>query len=85
MENHYEHNAPIFEVKFELQRPHVMFMPNLDPSSSVGFMALIEELIMDIYSMSDMITRVAQPPVAERIDDEDVPYIATYECELLEF
>lgn len=55
-------------------------MPNFDASSSRGFVALIEELIVDIYSMSDMIPRVAQPPETERIDeDNDTPYVATYE------
>lgn len=81
MENGLEHNAPLFEILYEMQRPNVFFVPNLDSSSSTGFMAFIEELIIDIYSMSDMIPRIAQPPESERLNSHDgLPYVATYEC-----
>lgn len=82
IENILEHNAALFEVQYEMQRPNVFFVPNLNASSPNGFMSFLEELIIDIYSMSDMIQRVAQPPESERINEADgKPYMATYESE----
>lgn len=84
MINYYENNAPLFEVKYELQIPNAIFMPSFDSSSNRSFIALIEEFIVDIYSMCDMIPRVAQPPESERIDEEtNLPYEATYESKCL--
>lgn len=98
IENRFEHDAPIFEVKYELQPPNAIFIPNLDTSSGTGFMALIDEIIVDIYSMCDMIPRIAQPPEHERREtvlaatDADAAmggappvanvYVATYESVL---
>ncbi|XP_037911922.1 dynein beta chain, ciliary-like [Hermetia illucens] len=60
MENRFDYDAPIFEVKMELQEPAVVYIPNIDPQSNDGFLALIENIIKDMYNMSDMIPRVAQ-------------------------
>lgn len=83
IENHFDHDSALFEVKFELQKPYTIYFPSMDPSSKKGFIALFEELIMDIYSMCDMIPRVAQPPVIERnldsSEESSEPHIATYE------
>lgn len=76
MENRLEHNAPLFEVKYELQVPLAVFIPHLDTSSGTGFMGLIDEIIVDIYSMSDMVPRIAQ---LDELDEEGHPYVATYE------
>lgn len=92
MENRFEHDAPIFEVKYELQNQLAVFIPNLDTLSPNGFMALVDELIVDIYSMCDMIPRVAQPPIEERkvLEGDAEPgstadtYVATYESVLRE-
>lgn len=83
MENRLDHNTPLFEVKYELQRPDAFFLPNLDTSdSNSGFLAFIDEVIIDIYSMADMVARVAQPPVSERLSEDGTPFVATYECKL---
>lgn len=74
MENRLEHNAPLMQVNYELQIPTVVFIPNLDTSSGNGLMNLIDEIIIDIYSMCDMIPRIAQPLNSE----EDG--VSTYEC-----
>lgn len=76
MENRLEHNAPLIEVKYELQVPLAVFIPNLDTSSGTGLMGLIDEIIVDIYSMSDMIPRIAQP---NDLDEDGNQYVATYE------
>lgn len=59
MENRLNHDAPLFEVKYELQKRKAVFIPHMDTSTTGGFMSLMDELIMDIYSMSDMITRIS--------------------------
>lgn len=81
MENRLEHNSPLFEIKLELQKPSIVFVPSLDVNHKAGFNELIEEIIMDIYMMSDLIPRVAQPPEIERTEDGQV-FIATYEQHL---
>lgn len=82
MENRLEHNSPVFEVNYELQRPNAFFRPNLDTSDPTksGFLAFIDEVIIDIYSMADMVARVAQPPESQRLSEDGTPFVATYEC-----
>lgn len=82
MENRLEHNTPLFEVKLELQEPSIVFVPSLDSNHKSGFTQLIDEIIMDIYMMSDLIPRVAQPPETERTDDDGQVFIATFEQHL---
>ncbi|XP_058455827.1 dynein beta chain, ciliary-like isoform X2 [Malaya genurostris] len=77
MENRLEHNAPIFEIKYELHPPKTYFVPTLDPFDPTGFLALVEGLLTDIYCMST-IARVAQPPEAERTDENGELTLATY-------
>lgn len=74
MENRLEHNAPVFEVKYELQKPNAVFIPHLDTSGEVsaGFMAMIDEIIVAIYDMCDMIPRVKQSPDGEPLSYESV-------------
>lgn len=69
IENRLEHNAPVFEVKYELQKPHAVFIPHLDTSGeiSAGFMAMIDEIIVAIYDMCDMIPRVTQSTYGEHL------------------
>uniref|UniRef100_A0A182SW49 Dynein heavy chain tail domain-containing protein n=1 Tax=Anopheles maculatus TaxID=74869 RepID=A0A182SW49_9DIPT len=78
MENRLSHNTPIFEIKYELHPPDTRFCPSLDPYDPDGFFALVESMITDIYCMSDMIPRVAQPPENERIDEEGNVFPETY-------
>lgn len=84
MENRLEHNAPLFEVDYKLKRPNAFFLPNLDTSDPTksGFLAFMDEVIIGIYSMADMVTRVAQPPESERLSEDGIPFTATYECKL---
>lgn len=79
MENRLEHNTPLFEVKLELQEPSIIFVPSLDESHNSSFIKLIDEIIMDIYMMSDLIPRVAQPPENERTSEDGQVFEATYE------
>lgn len=79
MENRLEHNAPVFEVKYELQVPVDIFIPNLDTSSGTGFMLLMDELLISVYGMSDMVLRIAN---RDAIDENGEPYSATYESNL---
>lgn len=60
MENRLEHNAPIFEIKYELNPPKTRFVPTLDPFDPLGFLSLVEGLLTDIYCMST-IPRIVQP------------------------
>lgn len=53
--------SPLIELKYILNVNEPLFVPNLDASSPNSIVALIESIIVDIYSMSDMITRVAIP------------------------
>ncbi|XP_061501815.1 dynein beta chain, ciliary isoform X1 [Anopheles gambiae] len=78
MENRLGHNTPIFEIKYELHPPDTRFCPSLDPYDPDGFFALVESMITDIYCMSDMIPRVAQPAESERTDEEGNVYPETY-------
>ncbi|XP_058061407.1 LOW QUALITY PROTEIN: dynein beta chain, ciliary-like [Anopheles bellator] len=78
MENRLQHNAPIFEIKYQLHPPDTQFSPSLDPYDPEGFFALVESMITDAYCMSDMIPRVAQPAESERTDDDGSIYLATY-------
>lgn len=63
MENRYENNAAIFEVKLELQIPQIVFWPELviNFESPRGLQDIIESMIGNIYNISDMIPLVAQP------------------------
>lgn len=76
MENRLEHNAPLFEVKYELQVPHDVFIPNLDTSSEIGFMKVIDDMLLSIYAMSDVIRRISMRHLT---DENGEPYPATYE------
>lgn len=79
IDNRLEHNTPLFEVKLELQEPYLIFIPSLDLSHPAGFITMLEELIMCIYSMVDMIYRIHQPPETERTEKDGSIYRATYE------
>lgn len=63
MENRLEHNAPIFEVKLELNTPKIEFIPAMDVSltSPKGLLETISSMIANILNVSDMIPLVAQP------------------------
>lgn len=76
MENRLDHNAPVFEVKYELQNSMDVFIPNLDTSLDTGFMKLIDDINTSIYSMSDMIMRISK---IDTVDEDGKPYKATYE------
>lgn len=76
MENRLQHNAPLFEVKYELQTPFDVFIPSLDISTDLGFIKLIDEILVSIYSMSDMIRRIAH---RDALDEDGKPYVASYE------
>ena len=66
MENRWEHDSPIFEVKLELQAPKIVYIPIMDVSLSPpqGMMEIISSMIANILNVSDMIPLVAQPDVA---------------------
>lgn len=83
MENRHERNVPIFEVKMELQLDRVVYLPALDLNyKRFSLIALVEDLLMDIYEMSDEINRVVQGPEEERLDENGIPYMETYEVRL---
>lgn len=83
MENRLERNVPIFEVKMDLQLDRVVYLPALDLNyKKFSLIALIEDLLMDIYQMSDEINRVVQLPLEERLDENGVPHVETYEIRL---
>lgn len=67
MENRLEHDAPIFEVKLELEEQQIIFNPILtvEITYSQGLLATITSLIKNILNMSAMIPRVAKPEIAE--------------------
>ncbi|XP_055624132.1 dynein beta chain, ciliary-like isoform X2 [Toxorhynchites rutilus septentrionalis] len=77
MENRLDHNAPIFEIKYELHPPRTRFVPTLDAFDSNGFLALVEGLLTDIYCMCT-IPRVAQPPDNDPRDEYGEIILATY-------
>lgn len=52
---------PIIETKFDLQNPLMVFIPNLEADSKHGLIACVESIIIDIFGMTDMITRIVQP------------------------
>lgn len=82
MDNRMDHNAPLFRVFLELQVPHMVFIPSLDLNDkSNGLNVIMQNLVIDIYNMTDKIPRIAQPPVIDRTDENGEIYEATYECE----
>lgn len=89
LDNRLQHNAPVFKINLELQIPDLVFIPALDmENSKSGLMVIIQNLIVDIYNMTDKIPRVAQPPIEERMErteeeETEIIYEATYECESL--
>lgn len=63
MENRLERDAPIFEVKLDLEDQQIVFHPvmNVEMTSSQGLLAIIRSMIENILNMSAMIPRVAKP------------------------
>lgn len=57
-------DAPLFEVKLELQEPHLCYFPQMDNSLDKlrGFLSTITSMIANILNMTDMIPMIAQPP-----------------------
>jgi dynein heavy chain, axonemal len=82
MENRLNHDAPLFEVKFELNPPHMLFFPSFEFNHRYGFDVLIENIIIDIYNMADVIPCVAQPSEEERIDADGRVFLLTYASKL---
>ena len=78
-------NAPLFEVRAELQAPFIVFLPSFDDEAKCSFMQTFQDLVVDIYNMADLIQRVAQPPESERLVADDTVYCATYESNILMF
>jgi dynein heavy chain, axonemal len=78
MKNRYEHNAPIFEAKLELQPPYIVFFPFMDTSLSnpKGLLEIISMMIANIFNISDMIPLVAQPPQSS--GDSDLETFAVF-------
>lgn len=62
MENRLEHDAPIFEIKLELGDPRIIFIPAMETNSTkAGLLEIVNSMVENILSMSDMIHLVAQP------------------------
>lgn len=92
IENRLDHDAALFEVRLELQPPHIVFLPDLyDETASYGFITIIEGFITDIYCMSDVFPRIVQPDKPSAQNDivlskekdskeYEEPQIITYEC-----
>lgn len=77
-----ENPLPLFEIKFVLQNATTGFIPNLNVSSQNGFVTLITSLVVDIYGMADMITRIAPDTISIETNDESVDNmgkVPTYE------
>lgn len=70
MENRYEHDAPIFEVKLELEDQQIVFNPimSIEMNNTKGLLATITSLIENILNMSAMIPRVAKPEITATVD-----------------
>lgn len=47
--------APVFQTRFELQKPDVVFIPAMDTKSIQSLAALVEQLLSNIYGMADQI------------------------------
>lgn len=70
MDNRYNHNSPTFEVKMDLQKNEIVFIPNLTDDSDGSFVQLIIELLDDIFKMASKIKRVI-PSEGEHFIDEN--------------
>jgi len=62
-------DAPLFEVKLELQEPHLCYFPQMDNNLDKlrGFLSTITAMIANILNMTDMIPMIAQPPEWDEI------------------
>lgn len=73
------HPLPLFELGYTLTKGGPAFIPDLDPSSESSLVALLESIIVDIYSISDMIVRVSSPEQDEDPPPETEEKTPTYE------
>ncbi|XP_070509872.1 dynein beta chain, ciliary-like [Chironomus tepperi] len=70
MENRMEKiDAPLFEVKLELQEPILCYFPAMDSNlkNIKGFLYIITTMIANVFNMTDMIPMIAQPPELDRV------------------
>lgn len=67
-------DAPLFEVKLELQEPYLCFFPAMDNNSKrmTGLLEIVTSMIANILNMTEMIPLIAQPE--ENKDDEEVTF-----------
>lgn len=63
MENRWEHDSPLFEVKLELQTPNIVYIPTMDVAMTTpkGLLEIVSSMIANILNVSDMIPLNAQP------------------------
>lgn len=65
MENRMEKiDAPLFEVKLELQEPDLCYFPAMEGNinKSRGFIGILTSMIANILNMTSLIPMIAQPP-----------------------
>lgn len=74
---------PLIELRYILNINQTLFIPNLDSTSEGSLVALMESIVVDFYSMSDMITRVAVPVQPQQTDAEAEKKTPTYESKRL--
>ncbi|KAM4623876.1 dynein axonemal heavy chain 9 isoform 1-T1 [Polymixia lowei] len=53
--------APLFEAQLDLRLPDMVFSPSLEFGAGDGFYDLVESLINDVYRISSLVPRLAQP------------------------
>ncbi|XP_037954213.1 dynein beta chain, ciliary [Teleopsis dalmanni] len=82
IDNRYGNDAPIFEIRMELQEPTVCYFLNLDVNSPYGFNFHVESLLEDMELMSTMLQKVAQDPPEVNPDMDDYRDIIRQNAEL---
>ncbi|ELW68256.1 Dynein heavy chain 17, axonemal [Tupaia chinensis] len=64
--------APLFEIRMELDEDGLIFNPSLEMGSEHGFLALVEDLLNDIYNVARLIPRLAKGRINYKTDLEDM-------------
>lgn len=69
-------DAPLFEVKLELNDPRICYYPIMDNSMTNldGFLKIVTSMIANILNMTEMIPMVALPPDYNAIDNSPVTF-----------
>lgn len=69
MDNRFNHNSPVFEVKMDLQNTEICFIPKLIGTDDDSFNYLVDSIMRDIYKMATRIKRVVPSEGEEFIEE----------------